>query len=704
MRKVLPKNHELRKYTDISYQLKTLNKSFRGPYDIHVLDIDTNKELNCFENATEAGEWVCSQGRSNSKYCSTYISKSYLKIRGKHSIAYGYKWKFTKKKVTGGNDVINALRHYKLLGTTSSTKFIPKNYLYNSYDIRLELLQGLMDTDGYIDKKGLSQYTSVSKKLIDDVKTLIQSLGGTAKLNIETNRHYTDYGGRYKPCKDAYTLIMKMPNNVEYCKLSRKKNNINMNKKYKPIRLINDITYIGIEECQCIQSDSKDHLYLTDEYIVTHNTKSSCDIAVAYKHLFKHCLVVCGVNGLKYNWIEEIHIHTEEKAHVIGSRINTKHRMVEGGSKERIDDLKQSHDEYFLIINVEAFRNKEIVQILADKCKSGEIGFVILDEAHKICNPSSLQTKGFLKLNSQFKISMSGTPLMNKPLDLFVTLKWLNVENHSFYAFKNHYCTFGGYGGYEIIGFKNMNELQEKLNSVMLRRLKVDVLDLPEKICTTEYVEMETIQSRIYKDILNAIKSDIMTIKANPNPLAQLIRLRQATGFTGVVSTTNVSAKMDRLIELVNEKIANKEKVIVFSNWTSMTDVIQEKLIQYNPAIITGKVKDRMEQVNKFQTNDSCKVFIGTIGAAGTGLTLTAASTVIFIDEPWSASIKAQASDRAHRIGQKKTVNIITIIAKDTIDERVQQIVLNKGMMADALIDGKVDRMNKEKMVDFLLS
>ena len=134
-------------------------------------------------------------------------------------------------------------------------------------------------------------------------------------------------------------------------------------------------------------------------------TLSSAEIAIAYKHLFKHCLVVCGVNGLKWNWLEEIHIHTTENAHIIGSRINTKGKMVEGGSKERIEDLKISHDEYFLLINIEAMRNKEIVQILSDKCKSGEIGFIIADEMHKMCNPTAAQTKGFLKLNSQFKIA-----------------------------------------------------------------------------------------------------------------------------------------------------------------------------------------------------------------------------------------------------------------------------------------------------------
>ena len=138
--------------------------------------------------------------------------------------------------------------------------------------------------------------------------------------------------------------------------------------------------------------------------------------------------------------------------------------------------------EYFLITNVESLRDNAIQAKLAELCKSGEISMVAIDEIHKCKNPSSQQGKGILKLQPQCRIAMTGTPLMNTPLDLYIVLKWLGYERHPFYAFKKHYCVMGGFGGYEIVGYRNLGELQEQLNDIMLRRRKEDVLDLPEKL------------------------------------------------------------------------------------------------------------------------------------------------------------------------------------------------------------------------------
>ena len=149
---------------------------------------------------------------------------------------------------------------------------------------------------------------------------------------------------------------------------------------------------------------------------------------------------------------------------------------------------------------------------------------------------------------------------------------------------------------------------------------------------------------------------------------------------------------MERMIELVNEIVSSGQKAIIFSNWESMTEVAREKLKSYSPAYITGATKadERMKEVERFQNDDKCKVIIGTIGAMGTGLTLTAAQNVIFLDSPWNMALKAQAEDRAHRIGTKGTVSVITLCCRDTIDERIEELVEKKGQIADALVDGKI--------------
>ena len=173
----------------------------------------------------------------------------------------------------------------------------------------------------------------------------------------------------------------------------------------------------------------------------------------------------------------------------------------------------------------------------------------------------------------------------------------------------------GGFGGYEIIGYKNMSELQEQLDTIMLRRLKEDVLDLPEKTYIDEYVEMKGKQEQIYKEVTAEIKANIDQISIAPNPLAELIRMRQATGYTGILSSSiKESAKLDRMEELVADAIENGKKVVIFSNWTQMTDVIMDRLSVkgYEPVIITGQTPDvsRQAYINYFQNEDKCKVMI----------------------------------------------------------------------------------------------
>lgn len=486
---------------------------------------------------------------------------------------------------------------------------------------------------------------------------------------------------------------------------------------YSPVTQEEEVTLDGVEfktkpfnhQIAGVKFGLKNDKFLLGDEQGLGKTKQVIDIAVAKKNQkgYKHCLIICGVNGLKWNWYNEVLTHSNEKPYILGTRLKGRKSVI-GSTKDRLDDLKNIKllgEYYFLITNIEILRNKEICDEVKKLCDKGIIDMVAVDEIHKCKNPTSQQGKALLKLDgATTKIAMTGTPIMNTPLDTFVPLKWLGQEKHSFYQFKNHYCVMGGYGGYEVVGYKNLGELQNRIDKIMLRRLKKDVLDLPEKIYTTEYVEMSKEQQKIYNEVREELKENIDKIMISPNPLAQLIRLRQATGYTGILSSTiKQSAKLDRLEELVEEIVDNGGKAIVFSNWTDMTGPTFERLRHFNPAIITGETVDRVAEQDKFMNDPSCKVIIGTIGAMGTGLTLTAANTVIFLDEPWNRANKEQAEDRAHRIGTTSNVNIITLICKDTIDERINQIVNEKGEMADILIDGKVTG-NKGQLIDFLLN
>ena len=457
-----------------------------------------------------------------------------------------------------------------------------------------------------------------------------------------------------------------------------------------------------------------DRWFLGDEQGLG-KTKQVIDIAVARKVMYgyRFCLIVCGVNTLKWNWVNEIHTHSKEDAYILGQRRKgTKIRI--GSTKDKLEDLKLMYDRkephpYFIITNVESFRDKNIADTISDLCKKGIIGMCAADEMHKMKNPTAQQTKGFLKCLPYCRIGMTGTPLMNSPMDLYVILKWLGYESHAFYSFKQHYCVMGGYGGYEIVGYKNLDQLTAQVREIMLRRLKSEVLDLPEKIYVDDIVEMDGKQAVMYKEVEAGLKADYINGDIDlTNPLSALIRLRQTTGYPGILSDEiTESAKLDRMEELVENCTSNDEKVIIFSNWTQMTDAICNKLKSsgHNVGVITGETPDssRQEIVDVFQNNSDLSVLVGTIGAMGTGLTLTAATTVIFVDEPWNKALFDQAVDRAHRIGQKNNITIYSIMCKDTIDERIHNLIYKKGAMSDAIIDGKVVG-NKNEVFDYLLN
>lgn len=455
-------------------------------------------------------------------------------------------------------------------------------------------------------------------------------------------------------------------------------------------------------------------------------TKQVIDIARVKE--VKHCLIVCCVNGLKWNWRNEVHTHSDDGAWILGQHTNSCGMYI-GSNADRLEDLNHIDElPRFIITNIETLRYKvatgnkiqkkvkgrlqwvdEYVYPITDKlkqlCDSGKIEMIAVDEFHKCKNPEADQAQQILKVKAPVQIAMTGTPLMNAPLDLYMPLSWLGYEKHSFWQFKTHHCNLGGFGGYEVVGYKNLDEIEETLSEMMLRRKKEDVLDLPEKTLITEYVEMGDKQATLYSKVKSNI--NVAELKMVNNPLAELIRLRQATGNPSILdSSFDEGAKFDRMEELVDDAVENGKKVVIFSNWTQITNPAYKRLSKkYRGVMITGETKDsdRQKYVDEFQTNDRVKFIIGTIGALGTGLTLTAGTVEIFLDEPWNMALKEQAIDRCHRIGQNSNITIYTIICKNTIDERINNIVEKKGAMAEILIDGKIEG-DKNALINYLLS
>jgi hypothetical protein len=242
-----------------------------------------------------------------------HITDSYIKLAGIDQELFdtceslvqnkGY----TFSKYTDGSYGLRRIQHKNIkneyveeciklkVNTTAYYKFIPDIYLYNDIPNRVALLQGLMDTDGNISKQGLCSFTTVSKQLASNFKFLVESLGATATLQIRTNKKYKNSNNEIKDCADSYTIRFKLPKDIIPVKLTRKKLNLSEKRK-APVRTIDKIVYLGEEECQCILVDSEEHLYLTDDLIVTHNSEIACGAVGAYL-MYR---VLCLKNPLEY--------------------------------------------------------------------------------------------------------------------------------------------------------------------------------------------------------------------------------------------------------------------------------------------------------------------------------------------------------------------------------------------------------------------
>lgn len=608
------------------------------------------------------------------------------------------------------NKYIQYLKSLGLMGHKSSDKFIPDVYKYNDVQIRLGILQGLFATDGYVSRTWL-QYTTSSRRLAEDIIFLVQSLGGTCSCN-EHETFYT-YNGKKKQGLNNFELVIKMPNDLDLIQTEKQKSQYKGIRHTSVYRSMRKVEYVGEEECQCILVDNPTHLYLTDNMIVTHNT--NCTIATILKRIelgqINKVLILPAMNLLKYTWENEVNKHTTGvKCKILGNRQNSKGIWLTKGTKEKLEDLNNlENDVSIYVTNIESIREKTITDKLVKLMDKGVFNCIVVDESHKIVSPSAQQSKALLRLTNHVKYVylLTGTILMNRPDDLYIPLKITGAFTGNFSNFRSRYDILGGFGNYQVVGHKHLDELQAKLISVSKRLRKADVLkQLPPKIYVEEFLDMSVKQKKIYKDVLNAIMADIDNIKLSINPLSQMIRLRQATADTSILSSTvKESVKFDRALELIQEIIERNESVIVFSCWETVVSNFRKFLSDncLTSAVITGKIKDREGQIKYFNENDDCHIIIGTVGAMGVGLTLNKASNVIFLDESWSASEKLQCEDRCHRIGQTETVTVITLVCKHTIDENIHSIVKRKGVLGDALVDHKYD-LKDEKVLNYLLT
>lgn len=418
------------------------------------------------------------------------------------------------------------------------------------------------------------------------------------------------------------------------------------------------------------------------------------------KENIEHCLIICGINTLKTNWKKEIQRHSNLDSIILGEKVNKSGKTTFQGLEYRISQLKEKIKEFFVIVNVESLRNEKLVKQLCEG--PNKFDMIVFDEVHCAKNIQSEQSKGFMKLTqAKHKIAMTGTLLMNDPMDLYVPLRWIEKEKSTFTNFRYFYCKYGGAFGQEFLGYKNLDVLKEQLSTCSLRRTK-DLLDLPEKNIIVEYVDMDDKQQKFYENIKKGIKDQVNKVKLNTaNLLAMATRLRQATVCPSVLTTENIpSAKVERAADLVKQVVESGSKVVIFSLYKETIYKLQERLKEYKPLIGTGDLKDEeiSRNIDKFQNEDENKVFLGTFSKCGTGITLTKANYMIFMDSCWTSAANTQAEDRIHRIGSTQPVFIYYLITNNTIDQHVYDIVQDKSILSDYIIDDEIPNEAFERL------
>ena len=362
-------------------------------------------------------------------------------------------------------------------------------------------------------------------------------------------------------------------------------------------------------------------------------------------------------------------------------------------------------EEFFVVVNVATLRSDKVIE--AFKKSKNKFGLIAVDEAHKISNKSSQQGANLLKLNSPYKIAATGTPIVNSPLSAYLLLAWTDNDMSTLTTYKSQYCNFGGFKNAQVIGFKNLDVLQEEIKACSLRRTLDQVRsDMPPKTVTLEILEPEDDQRKFYEAIKEGVKEEADKIELKTSSLLALTtRLRQASSCPSILTTQPVSScKIDRCVELIEELTSQDEKVVVLSVFKETLNELATKLDQFRYSINTGDVPDPVvaSNVARFQDDPREQVFVGTWGKVGTGWTLNSASYLICLDTPYTAAMFDQGTDRIWRVNNTRPAFITVLMCSDSIDERVQEIIETKKELGDYLVDGANFTGNNPRLDDEL--
>lgn len=606
------------------------------------------------------------------------------------------------------NIVKGYLKEMGLYGKYSDEKHIPECYKLTEIADRILLLQGLLDSDGHVRPADNNiEFSSSSKELAEGVQFIVQSLGGTAPIRKKETTH-----------KPAYRMSIALPKHIKPFCLSRKADVYHPRAKYPPSRAMISVEYVGKKHAQCIRVEAEDQLYVTDNFIVTHNTPQAIGAVhrLVKEGKVRKALVICPTS-LKYQWGDpkegEINKFTDYQAVVI-----------DGLPKQRQEQyLRWITDDHILfgIVNYELVRNDlELIKKLP-------IDVIIADEVHRIKNWASKTSQALKELYAPYKFGLTGTPMQNKPEELFNLFDFLNpAVLGNFWAFKKRYLVTGEKFGQRnvVIGYRNLDELRRRVGPYMLRRMKKEVApELPEMVINDYLVEMTLEQYKLNEelraDLMDLLK-DIQEFNSGKDALdenaakhpkegqsfgyftmmqevsdsLELLRLsdsNMAQRYTEGLPKKLRSPKLDEIEEIVRDQMENgNNKIVIFTQFARMQRLIVERLEKIGKCeILNGSMKpvDRQAAVDRFKYQEDIHFFV-TTDAGNYGINLQFASVLIHVDLPWNPAIYDQRCGRIHRIGSAfKEVTIINLITKGGLDEQIQQVLYKKRELSNQIVE-----------------
>ena len=429
-------------------------------------------------------------------------------------------------------------------------------------------------------------------------------------------------------------------------------------------------------------------------------------------------MLVVAPNGVHRMWCDQVIEHMPDyinaKAAWYSSQPNKKEE------KELCEVLEMQHGLKIVTMNIEAFATKNGVNFARNFLNSFR-SMMVIDESSTIKNPKAIRTKNLLKLSvhAKYRRILTGTPITQGPLDLFTQFSFLDsqiLRCQSYFAFRNKYAIMkemrtAGRSFQVVQGYQNVEELTKLIAPHSYRVTKQDCLDLPEKLYSKRYVELSVSQRKLYNQLKKEVVAEFNgMVMSAPLALTKLMRLQQIVGgfFSADIEfemnedgellptaterliepIDSVNLRVESLIELLEE---TNDKSIIWARFRSELGAISKRIREVfgNESVVEyhGGVDNehRSSHVQRFQTDPVCRFFVGHVQAGGKGLTLHAATTVIYYSNNFSLEDRLQSEDRAHRIGQKNNVTYIDMIAPNTLDEKVVETLRAKKSVADLI-------------------